>query len=141
MSTVKDLASTACPYCGSNDVIRAIPEQNSSDAAILVCNHCQRVVMPGHSSNASRKAIAEQTIDLCLSHGIIHGIKYYLTENNKLPGRQIDLLQAKQDVESLLAARGLSHAVKKPNKNGCVVTLIVLVLVVASIIYFFTTHH
>ncbi|NIG54660.1 hypothetical protein [Chitinophaga sp. Cy-1792] len=139
MSTVKDLASTACPYCGSNDIIRAIPEQNSSDA-ILVCRHCQRVVVPGHSSNASRKAITEQAINLCLSHGLIHGIQYYLTENNKIPGQKMELRQAKNDLEGLLASRGLTNAIKKPSKNGCVITLIVLALILASVIYFFTRH-
>ena len=73
-----------------------------------------------------------------MGQGKLPAVKYYLTEMNKLPGTNLGLLQAKDAVESLIAARGLSSAVKKPNKNGCVIVLIVLVLIIASIVYFYT---
>ncbi|MBV8252429.1 MAG: hypothetical protein JO154_07460 [Chitinophaga sp.] len=143
MSTVQDLAST-CPYCGSHDVIRTVPEQNASDV-IIVCIHCHRAVLPGSPSPRTqvqaKKAITDQVVDLCLNHGLIHGVRFYYTEMNKLGGPEVNLLQAKQDVDTLLASRGLTHAIKKPSKNGCVVVLIVLLLIVASVVYFFLSHH
>ncbi|WP_291911068.1 hypothetical protein [Chitinophaga sp. CB10] len=138
MSTVNDLAA-ACPFCGSHELVRAIPEKNPNDV-IVVCDHCQKVVpaypSSPHSLAQQKKSINDQVVDLCLSHGIIHGIKYYLMEMNKLGGPKISLSQAKQDVDNLLATRGLTHAVKKPSKNGCVIVLIVLLLIAASIVYF-----
>ncbi len=143
MSTVQDLAS-ACPFCGSNDVIRTVPEQKSSDV-IVVCNHCHRAVLPGSPSSRTqiqaKKAITDQVIDLCLNHGLIHGVRFYYTEMNKLGGPQMTLLHAKQDVDTLLASRGLTHAIKKPNRNGCVILLIVILLIAASVVYFFLSHH
>ncbi|SHL16571.1 hypothetical protein SAMN05444266_102277 [Chitinophaga jiangningensis] len=140
MSTVKDLAA-ACPYCGSHDLIRAIPETNPA-AVIIVCNHCQKVVpnspSPFHTQAQQKKAINDQVVDLCLSHGRIHGIQYYLTEMKKLGSDKISLAHAKQEVDNLLATRGLTHAIKKPNKNGCVIVLIALLLIAASLVYFFS---
>ncbi|MBV7529442.1 hypothetical protein [Chitinophaga sp. sic0106] len=140
MSTVKDLAA-ACPYCGSHDLVRAIPEKNPADV-IVVCDHCQKVIpaypSTPHSLAQQKKNIHEQVVDLCLSHGLIHGIKYYLIEMNKLSSTKVSLSQAKQEVDSLLASRGLTHAIKKPNKNGCVIVLIVILLIAASLVYFFS---
>lgn len=136
----------ACPYCGSNDTIRTVPEKDPFNI-MVICNNCLRVVAGSDSEAimgkrapvAARKAIAEQAVQICLDNGKIHGIKYYYTAYNKLPGiERIELLQAKEDVEMLLQSRGLTNAIKKPNKNGCVIVIILLLLVIASVIYFFS---
>lgn len=132
-----------CPWCGSTDVIRTIPEKDPFHV-MLVCQRCQRVSTEAdHTSSTqrnkvARRSIEEATMQLCMKAGKIMGIKYYLGEMNKLPGNKIGLQEAKEAVEDLLNARGLSNAVKKPNKNGCVIVLIVLVLIIASIVYFYT---
>ncbi|CAL1517397.1 hypothetical protein [Chitinophaga sp. MM2321] len=140
------ILQAACPYCGSTDTIRTIPEKDPFNI-MVICNNCLRVVAGNESEAirgkrapvAARKAIAEQTVKLCLDNGKIHGVKYYYTEYNKLPGiEKIELLQAKEDVEMLLQSRGLTNAIKRPNKNGCVIVIIILLLITASVIYFFT---
>lgn len=132
----------ACPWCGSADIIRTIPEKDPFNV-ILVCQQCQRVVSGTdqpvtQKSRSVKRAIEEKTIQLAMGLGKLPAVKYYLTEMNKQPGANIGLQQAKESVESLIAARGLGSAVKKPNKNGCVIALIVLVLIIASIVYFYT---
>lgn len=132
----------ACPWCGSADVIRTIPEKDPFHV-MVVCSKCQRVISGPDSpavhnkTTSARRAIDEKTIQLCINAGKLAAIKYYLTEINKLPGHNIGLKEGKEAVESLIDARGVSSAVKQPGKNGCVIALIILVLIVASIIYFF----
>ncbi|WP_143307391.1 hypothetical protein [Chitinophaga vietnamensis] len=142
MSTAQNPNAVACPYCGSTDIIRVVPEKKPFDV-LLLCNQCQRVVsaaadapLPPNARN--KKAIADQVVELALSNGLIHSIKYYMTEMNKLGGEEVELFQAKKDVEDIIASRGLTNAVKKPNKNGCVIVLIVILLVIASLVYFLT---
>ncbi|MBO9728250.1 MAG: hypothetical protein J7623_06385 [Chitinophaga sp.] len=133
---------TACPWCGSTEIIRTIPEKDPFNV-MLVCQKCHRVISEPDDSHTRKTRtvkhnIEENTMQLCLSKGKIHGVMYYFTEMNKQPGVKISMHQAKDTVDSLLATRGLTNAVKKPNKNGCVIVLIVLVLIVASVIYFYT---
>ncbi|HEY9261295.1 hypothetical protein [Chitinophaga sp.] len=134
-----------CPWCGSTDVIRTIPEKDPFHV-LMVCQRCQKVTSDAdYASSTQRNKIAKRNIEeaamqLCMKAGKIMGIKYYLVEMNKLPGNKIGLQEAKDAVEDLLNARGLSSAVKKPNKNGCVIVLIILVLIIASIVYFFTSR-
>jgi predicted RNA-binding Zn-ribbon protein involved in translation (DUF1610 family) len=132
----------ACPWCGSPDVIRTIPEKDPFNV-IMVCQRCQRVISDtdhnaSQKSRMAKRNIEEKAMQLCMSAGKLIGIKYYLTEMNKLPGTKIGLKEAKESVENLLGARGLSSAVKKPSRNGCVILLIVIVLIIASVIYFYT---
>ncbi|NSL91163.1 hypothetical protein [Chitinophaga solisilvae] len=134
-----------CPWCGSENLIRTIPEKDPFNI-MVICNTCQRVagsdagdtdgIRPPVSGIPA--AVTEKTIQLCLNSGKLQGIRYYYSEVSKLPGKQTDILKAKEDVEALLYARGLTNAVKKPNRNGCVVALIVILLIIASIVYFFT---
>ncbi|WP_212005784.1 hypothetical protein [Chitinophaga sp. HK235] len=134
-----------CPNCGSTQLIRTVPEKDPFNV-MVICHHCQRVISedtpagkPGKDINTTVKAINERSIQLCLNSGKVHGIKHYYTEMNKLPGSPgTDLMQAKTAVEELLQARGLTNAVKKPNRNGCVITLIVILLIIASIVYFYS---
>ncbi|SEW53509.1 hypothetical protein [Chitinophaga arvensicola] len=131
-----------CPWCGSTDVIRTIPEKDPFHV-MVVCQHCQKVINDpaplGKQKNAStQRAIEEKTVQLAMHGGKIVAIKYYLTEMNKLPGNNIGLREAKDAVENLIFSRGLTSAIKQPSKNGCVIVLIVLVLVIASIVYFYT---
>mgnify|MGYP001549994644 CR=1 FL=1 len=131
----------ACPWCGSADIIRTIPEKDPFQV-MAVCSKCQRVIsgdgsQSAHKTTSARRAIEEKTIQLCINAGKLPAIKYYLTEMNKLPGHNIGLKEGKDAVENLIGARGVSSAVKQPSKNGCVIALIILVLIVASIIYFF----
>lgn len=134
-----------CPWCGSTDVIRTIPEKDPFHV-MLVCQRCQRVtseedqIFSAQRNKVAKRSIEEATMQLCMKSGKIMGIKYYLGEMNKLPGNKIGLQEAKEAVEELLNARGLSNAVKKPNKNGCVIVLIIGVLIIASIVYFFTSR-
>lgn len=135
-----------CPWCGSPDVIRTIPEKDPFHV-MMVCQQCQRVISGSDTDHSSiqrnktaKRNIEEKVLQLCMNAGKIMGIKYYLGEMNKLPGNKIGLQEAKEAVEALLNARGLSSAVKKPNRNGCVIALIVLVLIIASIVYFYTSR-
>lgn len=133
---------TACPWCGSTEIIRTVPEKDPFNV-MLVCQQCHRVIPEADNTSAQKgrmvkRDIEEKAMQLCISKGKIHGVMYYFTETNKLPGVKISMQHAKDTVDSLLAARGLTSAVKKPNKNGCVIVLILLVLVVASVIYFYT---
>ncbi|MCW3464372.1 hypothetical protein [Chitinophaga nivalis] len=134
----------ACPWCGSTDLVRTIPEKAPFDT-IVICNQCQRA-LTGHETPTTtrtsllKRKIEDTTTQLCLNQGLVVGIKYYLTEYNKIPGNNLSLLQAKQAVEALLEARGLTRAVKKPNKNGCVIVLILILLAIASIIYFYSNR-
>ncbi|MBS0027361.1 hypothetical protein ACTJJ0_12555 [Chitinophaga sp. 22321] len=132
----------ACPWCGSPHIIRTIPEKDPFNV-MLVCQQCQRVISGNdhpstQKSRSATRAIEEKTIQLAMGAGKLPAVRYYLTEMNKQPGANLGLLEAKEAVESLIAARGLSSAVKKPNKNGCVIVLIILVLIIASIVYFYT---
>ena len=132
----------ACPWCGSADLIRTIPEKDPFQV-MVVCQHCQKVITDqaptAKLKNATAKrTIEEKTVQLSMHAGKIIAIKHYLTEMNKLPGNSIGLREAKDAVEALLYARGLTNAVKQPSRNGCVIVLIILVLVIASIVYFYT---
>ncbi|NLR59559.1 hypothetical protein HGH93_15710 [Chitinophaga polysaccharea] len=139
MSTVQE-----CPWCGSDQIIRTIPEKDPVNV-IIVCKQCQRIVSGTDSNSVARKtnparqSVEEKVIQLCMNAGKLPAIKYYLTEMNKTPGiPPIGLREAKETVEAILYTRGLSSMVKKPNKNGGVIALIVLVLIVACLVYFFT---
>jgi hypothetical protein len=110
---------------------------------MVICNNCQRVITPDDAGASGKTAaairtIAEKTIQICLSSGKLHGIKYYYTEVNKLPDTKTTLQQAQETVDSLLQARGLTSAVRKPSRNGCVIALIIILLIIASIIYFYS---
>ncbi|MEZ2440567.1 RNA polymerase subunit RPABC4/transcription elongation factor Spt4 [Chitinophaga sp. W3I9] len=137
MSTVQ-----VCPWCGSTDLIRTIPEKDPFHV-LFICQSCQKVVndqtTPENRKNIiSKRTIEEKAIQLSLHSGKLHAVKYYLTEMNKLPGTNIGLLEAKEAVEALIGARGVASAVKQPSRNGCVIALIVLVLIIASVVYFYT---
>ncbi|PSL48163.1 hypothetical protein CLV51_1021026 [Chitinophaga niastensis] len=134
------ITEQACPSCGSTDLIRTVPEKDPFNV-MVICNKCQRVISGKDTTSATRapkRDIEEKTIQLCLNMGLIYGIRYYLSEMHKLPGNEISLSEAKQAVEAMVEARGLTSAIKKPNKNGCVIALILLLLIIASIIFFFT---
>ncbi|HVI45813.1 MAG TPA: hypothetical protein VM802_13140 [Chitinophaga sp.] len=144
----QDAIPTTCPHCGSTELIRTVPEKDPFNI-MIVCNTCHMVVSgsaatlpaPGQPPVGVVHAIAEKALQLCLNSGKLQGIRYYYVTYNELPGvTPIDLMQAKNEVEALLQARGLTNAVKKPNRNGCVITLIILLLIIASIIYFFTNR-
>lgn len=133
---------TICPYCGSKELIRTVPEKDPFNV-MVICHNCQRVITDEQTRTSGKKtatvsSIAEKAIQICLSSGKLHGIKYYYTEVNKLSDTKTSLHHAKETVESLLQARGLSSAVKQPGRNGCVIALIIILLVVASIIYFYS---
>ncbi|MGN7821096.1 hypothetical protein ACTJJB_13275 [Chitinophaga sp. 22536] len=133
---------TICPYCGSKELIRTVPEKDPFNV-MVICHSCQRVITPEHGSTRGKtttavRAIAEKAIQISLNSGKLHGIKYYYTEVNKLPDTKTTLQQAKDTLESLLQTRGLTSAVKKPSRNGCVIALIIILLIIASIIYFYT---
>lgn len=137
MSTVQ-----VCPWCGSTDIIRTIPEKDPFNV-LVICQSCQKVVIDETSpekrkNSITKRAIEEKAIQLSLHSGKLHAIKYYLTEMNKLPGSNIGLLEAKEAVEALIGARGVASAVKQPSRNGCVIALIILVLIIASVVYFYT---
>lgn len=141
MSHPQAMSPGHCPFCGSADIIRTVPEKDPFHV-MFVCTGCQRVITADAGSAAGTatrlRNINDKTVEICLSNGILHGIRFYLTEKNKLPGHQLTLQQAKQEVEALIASRGLTNAIKKPNRNGCVVLVIVLLIAVAIVIYFFT---
>ena len=137
MSTVQ-----VCPWCGSTDIIRTIPEKDPFNV-LIICQSCQKVVIDETSpekrkNSATKRTIEEKAIQLSLHSGKLHAIKYYLTEMNKLPDTNIGLLEAKEAVEALIGARGVASAVKQPSRNGCVIALIILVLIIASVVYFYT---
>ncbi|QJB39151.1 hypothetical protein HF324_15295 [Chitinophaga oryzae] len=133
---------TICPYCGSKELIRTVPEKDPFNV-MVICHNCQRVISPDTAGRSGKttsavRAIAEKAIQISLSSGKLHGIKYYHTEINKLPDTKNSLQQSKDTVEALLQARGLTSAVKKPSRNGCVIALIIILLIIASVIYFYS---
>lgn len=133
---------TICPNCGSKELIRTVPEKDPFNV-MVICDNCQRVITPEQAGPPGKSAIAirsitEKAIQISLSIGKLNGIKYYYSEINKLPDTQITLQQAKDTMEGLLQARGLTSAVKKPSRNGCVIALIIILLIIASVIYFYT---
>ncbi|HWV65158.1 hypothetical protein [Chitinophaga sp.] len=137
MSTVQ-----VCPWCGSTDIIRTIPEKDPFNV-LVICQSCQKVVIDETSpekrkNSITKRTIEEKAIQLSLHSGKLHAIKYYLTEMNRLPDTNIGLLEAKEAVEALIGARGVASAVKQPSRNGCVIALIILVLIIASVVYFYT---
>jgi hypothetical protein len=128
----------ACPWCGNI---------TSSNTNLVInsttCPQCQRDVSILHSPAASRvlaarRDIEENTIQLCINSGKINAIKYYRTEMNKLPGTNVSLYEAKETVEGMLRSRRLSSLVRPPGRNGYVIAVFLVALIIASIIYFFT---
>ncbi|GEP90328.1 hypothetical protein SAMN05660909_00061 [Chitinophaga terrae (ex Kim and Jung 2007)] len=130
----------SCPWCGSETY--STPGTNVLTTS-SVCPTCKRdlssLTGPVAGKIAStRKSIEENTIQLCINSGKISAIKYYRTEMNKLPGVNVSLKEAKETVESLLKSRNLVALVRPPGRNGYVIALFLLALIIASIIYFFT---
>ncbi|NML40865.1 hypothetical protein HHL17_26955 [Chitinophaga sp. G-6-1-13] len=133
---------TICPYCSSKELIRTVPEKDPFNV-MVICHNCQRVITPEHDGPPGRttvavRSIAEKAIQISLSLGKLNGIKYYYSEINKLPDTKTTLQQSKDTIEALLQARGLTSAVRKPSRNGCVIALIIILLIIASVIYFYT---
>ncbi|RFS20520.1 hypothetical protein DVR12_18310 [Chitinophaga silvatica] len=128
-----------CPWCGNANA----PERTNLTSQPNVCPQCLRDLsnLNGPAANkiaSTRRKIEENSIQLCISRGKINAIKYYRTEMNKLPGISVSLLEAKETIESMLNARRLHDLVKPPGRNGYVIALFLLALIIASIIYFFT---
>lgn len=130
----------SCPWCGSTAY--STPGTNVI-ATSTICPKCNRdlgsLTGPIAGKIAStRKSIEEKAIQLCINSGKINAIKYYRTEMNKLPGVTVSLKEAKETVEFMVRSRNLGTMVRPPGRNGYVIGLFLLALIIASIIYFFT---
>lgn len=127
-----------CPYCGATNLISVVTQQTPA-TEMFVCSTCHKAFpLPAQSPVTSNKIIEEKTIELCLKAGLLHGIKFYLSEKSKQsPDSTYSLKKAKEEVEDLLASRGLTGAVKKPGRNGCLLVIILLSMAVAAAFYLF----
>lgn len=122
-----------CPYCGISTPAHAVAA-DFPDKAMYVCKTCNKVLP------AANKAVEEKAVQLCLNRGLPRGVKYYWEQKNQETGaHKYSLRLAREQVEKLLAARGLRDAVKKRGNNGWLIAIILLSIAVA-IFFYFRTH-
>jgi hypothetical protein len=122
-----------CPFCGINTPVHAAPA-DTPNHAMYICKSCNRSVP------AANPAVEEKAVELCLNRGLPRGVKYYWEQKNQETGaHKYSLRLARENVEKLLAARGLMNAVKKRGNNGWLIGIILLSIVVA-IFFYFSTH-
>ncbi len=92
------------------------------------------------TTESINSTIEEKTIEICLHQGLLKGIKYYWDEKHRQTGIRYSIRLARANVEALLAARGLKHAVKKPKTQGLIMIFIILLSIAVAIYFYFRTH-
>ncbi|ASZ13937.1 hypothetical protein KTO58_04435 [Chitinophaga pendula] len=126
---------TYCPHCGSSDItIYGSPDHSGSQE--YTCRTCHRSFrLQSPSLNDSQ--LEKLTVDICLKNGYLAGIHYYITHKSQQLGTRYSLAKAKQEVDELLASRGLSDSVKKKRSGiGCLL-VIILASIALAVYYFF----